>query len=135
MEPVQILVADPHRLVRDITAHRIAEMDGYKLVGSVCTGAETLQAVADQHPDLLLLALDFQDLHGIRVISALKDCQEAVRILVLGCENRPDFIRCVLDAGADAYLLKDEATDLLPESIVRLSSGEKGWFRPISILN
>ncbi len=133
MHPIQILVADPHPLVRDIAAHRFAEVDGFQVIGTTASGADTLQAVSDCRPDVLLLGLDFQDVHGVRVITMLRNRQEPIQIIALGDENSQDYIRCVLGAGADAYLLKDEANDLLADTITRLEKGERGWFRPAPV--
>lgn len=134
MHPIQILVADPHPLVRDIASHRFAEVDGFQVIGTTSSGVDTLQAVSDCRPDVLLLGLDFQDVHGVRVITMLRNRQEPIQIIALGDENSQDYIRCVLGAGADAYLLKDEANDLLADTVTRLFQGEKGWFRPEPVL-
>jgi DNA-binding NarL/FixJ family response regulator len=130
MEPVQILIADPHPLVRDIIAGRMGEEKDFQVIGAAASGGETLQAVSRHNPDILLLDLDFQDMYGLKVIYTLRECNNPVRIIVVGSESRPEFIRCVLDAGADVYILKEEATDLLVDAVKRLSGGEKGWFRP-----
>ncbi|HVN54625.1 MAG TPA: response regulator transcription factor [Anaerolineaceae bacterium] len=130
MQPLSVLVADPHALFRDIAAHQLADQDGMQIIGMAGSGASTLQAVVDTCPDVLFLGLDFQDIHGIQIISTLRERNLPLRIIAFGGENRPEFIRCVLDAGADAYLLKDEANPLLVESVHRLFAGEKGWFRP-----
>ncbi len=130
MPPIQILVADSHPLVRDIAAHRFAEVDGLQVIGTASSAADTLRAVADCRPDVLFLGLDLQDVHGIQVITTLRDRQEPLQIIAFGGENRPEFIRCVLEAGADAYLLKEEANDLLADTVIRLANGERGWFRP-----
>ena len=124
MHPIHILVADPHPLVRDIASHRFAEVDGFQVIGTASSGIDTLQAVSDCRPDVLLLGLDFQDVHGVRVITMLRNRHEPLKIIALGDEKNQDYIRCMLGAGADAYLIKEEANDLLTETVTRVVQGE-----------
>jgi DNA-binding NarL/FixJ family response regulator len=59
MEKVtRILVANRPKLMREVILAALAEHPGIEIVGEVSDEAEILEQVRDNHPDLLVIALD-----------------------------------------------------------------------------
>nr|WP_272898168.1 response regulator transcription factor [Agromyces seonyuensis] len=75
-------------------------------------GAEAIDAVANGHPDLVLLDLGMPKVEGVDVVRAVRAWSQ-VPIIVLS--GRTDSVEKVeaLDAGADDYVVKPFAMDEL----------------------
>jgi two-component system KDP operon response regulator KdpE len=76
------------------------------------TGASGLDAMANWHPDLVVLDLGLPDLDGIEVLRALR-AWSAVPVVVLSARQTSDDKVEALDAGADDYVTKPFGMDEL----------------------
>jgi two-component system, OmpR family, KDP operon response regulator KdpE len=98
-----ILVIDDERPIRRLlktalTAH------GYN-ISEALTGQEGLVAIAENHPDLVILDLGLPDLDGVEVTSRVREWTNVPIIILTVRESETDKIRA-LDMGADDYLTK-----------------------------
>jgi adenylate cyclase len=105
-DPPLILVVDDNETNRDILVTRL-EAHGYKTL-QACDGEETLTAVAQHRPDLVLLDVMMPNLDGLEACRRLKsngDLAFTPVILVTSKADTKDVV-AGLDAGADEYLTK-----------------------------
>ncbi|NPV87031.1 MAG: response regulator [Anaerolineae bacterium] len=77
---------------------------GYRVI-EAASGAEGLHAVADHHPDLILLDLGLPDMDGVEVIRQLRQWSQTPVVVLSVREREEDKVRA-LDSGADDYLTK-----------------------------
>jgi two-component system nitrate/nitrite response regulator NarL len=118
---VRVAVIDDHPVVREglqswITAdpqHRV------QVVGMTDRVEDALRG---QLPDVLLLDLN---LHGIRVDDRIGELARAGhRVVVFSQDTEPEVILTALDAGAMAYVTKQEARDHCVETIVTVAADQ-----------
>jgi DNA-binding response OmpR family regulator len=108
----KILLADDDQEVQDIVKI-ILEKEGYA-VSVAKDGNETLNAVKQDKPDLIILDYLMPGLSGIEVLNALKSADESKNIPVLMVTAHPTEKQRALDAGAVDFITKPvEKTDLL----------------------
>jgi two-component system KDP operon response regulator KdpE len=77
---------------------------GYRVV-EAATGQTALTAVADHHPDVVLLDLGLPGLDGIDVLHGLRGWTDVPVIVLTVRERETDKVEA-LDAGADDYVTK-----------------------------
>jgi two-component system KDP operon response regulator KdpE len=99
----RILVIDDERPIRRLlktalTAH------GY-VISEASTGQEGLAAIAEDHPDLVILDLGLPDIDGVEVTGRVREWTNVPIIILSVRENETDKIKA-LDMGADDYLTK-----------------------------
>jgi two-component system KDP operon response regulator KdpE len=97
-----LVVEDEPAMATVITAGLAAR--GY-WVKSVGTGRETIEAVVDASPAVVILDLGLPDADGIDVCRALRTWSQ-VPIIVLTADGDEDRKIDALDAGADDYITK-----------------------------
>src|ERR1035437_7712747 len=100
---LRILVIDDERPIRRLlktalTAH------GY-IISEASTGQEGLAAIAQDHPDLVILDLGLPDFDGVELTSRVREWTNVPIIILSVRENETDKIKA-LDMGADDYLTK-----------------------------
>jgi len=105
-DPPRILIADDNEANRDILAQRLGAQ-GYDLVQAV-DGEDTLAAVKQHAPDLILLDVMMPKLDGFEVCRRLRSDPQYPYIPVILVTAKTDTRDIVagLDAGADEYLTK-----------------------------
>jgi len=81
--------------------------DEIEVVGEAGDGREAVRVVDEHVPDLLLIDLSMPKLNGMEAISEIKSRHPQIKIIVLTVHKSDEYIVASLDAGADAYILKD----------------------------
>ncbi|RWZ51016.1 response regulator transcription factor [Labedella phragmitis] len=107
---MRILIADDDpQLVRALRVTLGAR--GYDVV-TAPDGTAAVNAVIEQHPDLLLLDLGMPGLSGVEVIEAVRGWSTMPILVVSGRTDASDKVDA-LDAGADDYVTKPFVIDEL----------------------
>lgn len=68
-------------------------------------GSSGLKAFHAEHPDIVVLDLELEDIDGLDLLVRIRELSGAPAILVTGPKGREDIVRC-LRAGADDCLTK-----------------------------
>jgi len=120
----RILLVDDHPLVLTGLAQVINSQADLTVCAEASTPAATLSAVAEHQPDLVVLDLRLKEGDGLELIKILKGQFPDLRILVLSQFDEAVYAERVLRAGAQGYLMKDQATGELLNAIRTVLDGE-----------
>jgi two-component system, OmpR family, response regulator MprA len=97
-------VVDDERGVREVL-RRVLTLDGYE-VQTAQGGAEALDLITRDVPDVVLLDVGMPDVDGLEVCRGLRRVGERVPILMLTARSAISDRVEGLDVGADDYMLK-----------------------------
>ena len=102
----RVLIADDNEQNRELLDAYLADEDYQILVAH--DGAETLQVVRDQQPDLILLDIMMPRMSGYEVCEQLKADPEfsGIPVLMVTALNEMGDIEKAVDAGCDDFLTK-----------------------------
>ena len=103
----RIILADDHKLFIEGIVGILSSVEEIQIAGKAHTGKDALQMTLDKRPDLLVLDITMPDMYGIEVTRKVKAKLPDVKILILSMHLDLRMIIEVLQAGADAYILKD----------------------------
>ena len=124
MEPIRILLADDHPIVREGLRALIATEPGMLVVGEAKDGGEALFKARSLQPDVILLDLVMPRKDGLAAISEITHDLPGARILVLTSFAEDEYVFPAIKAGAMGYLLKDASPQELLEAIRAVYRGE-----------
>src|SRR5690349_16808215 len=106
-EPVRVVLADGHPLIRAGLAALLDRVADVEVVGEAGDAEQAVAVTADRHPDVVLMDVAAPGADGIaatrRVLAAHRDAQ----VLVLTAVADRARVEDALGAGATGYLLKD----------------------------
>ncbi|MGA2502931.1 MAG: response regulator transcription factor [Anaerolineales bacterium] len=123
-DPIRILVADDHLIIRQ-GLHLILETEpGFELVGEAADGAEAVRMCAELQPSVVLMDLRMPGMDGLTAIERLRVEQPQVSVIILTTFNEDDLMLRGMQAGAKGYLLKDTDRETLFNSIRAAARGE-----------
>lgn len=120
----KILLVDDHPLILAGLAQIIKSEHDLTVCGDASTPAAAISATVVHQPDLVMVDLRLKGGDGLELIKSLKAQFPALRILVLSQFDETLFAERVLRAGAQGYLMKDQATAELISAIRTVLSGE-----------
>lgn len=124
MNPIQILIADDHLIVRE-GLRLILETDAeMQVVGEASNGKEAVELAARLQPDVILMDLRMPVLDGLGAIELIRKQQPEIAIVILTNFNEDEMMVKGLSAGARGFLLKDTDRETLLNSIRAAARGE-----------
>ncbi len=95
------------------------ESSGFE-VFKATTPALGIDLALQQHPDAVILDFVMPVMNGIEVCREIRRFSQ-VPILMMSVIDQPSIVAKVLDAGADDYLVKPVAANILQANINKLS--------------
>ncbi len=119
----RVMLADDHPLVRAGVRRVLEGVKWVEVVGEAESGTETLRALRDVQPDVLLLDLNMPDGDGFSVLREARSLAPDTHIIVLTMHAQPEYITRAVRDGANGYLLKDLAVQDLVGAIEAVMSG------------
>jgi DNA-binding NarL/FixJ family response regulator len=128
-EPVTIVLADDHAIVRR-GARTLLESDpGFRVVGEASDGAETLRLVEALTPEIVVLDISLPDQNGLDVTRKLLREAPNVKVIIFTMHCAEEIERQCLQAGACAYVLKSDDDDRLLDAL-RAVCDDRPFFTP-----
>ena len=116
---IKVFIADDSLIVREHLVTMLDELIGVEIVGQAGTVAETISAVEELQPDVVILDIRMPDGSGIDVLQTIKQDDPAPAVIVLTNYPYPAYRQKCLQAGADFFLDKSTEFDQIPELIAQ----------------
>ena len=126
MEPIRLVIADDHPVVRSGLKLLLEAEDGVAVVAEAGEIDTTKRMVRAHRPDVLVLDLNMP---GAPSLPAIPELAGQTAVVVLTMQNDPGFARQALQAGALGYVLK-EAADAELVSAVRAAADGRTYLNP-----
>jgi DNA-binding NarL/FixJ family response regulator len=121
MDAYKIVLADDHALFRQGLRRLIEDVAELEVVGEACDGMELLKLLDAIVPDMVILDISMPNLRGLEAIGKVKmKCPDA-KVLILSMHR--EYIYHAMSAGADGYLLKEDADRELFSAIDNIREG------------
>jgi DNA-binding NarL/FixJ family response regulator len=123
--PKRIMIADDHPVVREGFAAMIGTEPDMTVVAQARSGEEALELFRRVRPDVTLMDLRMPGMGGVDAIRAIRREFPDSRLIVLTTYDGDEDIYRALEAGAQAYLLKDMICDEILAAIRAVHAGQR----------
>lgn len=120
---IRILIAEDQAMVRGALAALLETESDFSVIGQAPNGAEALNLVVSEKPDVLLSDIEMPEMTGLEVAAEIQRRKLPVRVAILTTFARAGYLRRALDAGVSGYLLKDAPAATLANAIRRIHQG------------
>jgi DNA-binding NarL/FixJ family response regulator len=122
-DPIRILVADDHPIVRDGLAAVLATQGDFLVVGQAGDGGGVVDQALALQPDIVLLDLEMPRMDGVQALERLRSLGHPIRAIVFTAFDADDRIVAAIRAGAKGYLLKGAPREELFNAIRIVHAG------------
>jgi DNA-binding NarL/FixJ family response regulator len=112
--PVQkhrVFVVDDHPIVRQGLALLIDQQPDLVVCGAAEEAESAFAAITASRPDVLVLDISLPGRDGIELLKSIRTADPELPILVLSMHDETMYAERVLRAGANGYIMKQEATE------------------------
>jgi two-component system nitrate/nitrite response regulator NarL len=120
---ITVVLADDHPIVLDALQSLFSLQPDLQVVGRCLNGAETLRAVAQARPDILVLDLRMPNGDGLSVLREMARLQSPTRVVVLTAAVSDDDVLEAIRLGIRGLVLKESAPKALVECVRRVHAG------------
>jgi len=124
MTPYRIVLTDDHVLLRQGLRRIIEGVGDLQVIGEAGDGLELLALLRRCTPHLVVLDISMPHLRGIETIPEIKTLHPAAKVLVLTMHRDRGYLVEAMGAGADGYLLKEDADMQLFSAIEKVRQGK-----------
>jgi DNA-binding NarL/FixJ family response regulator len=124
MDPIRILLAEDHKIVREGTRQLLEQTADFCVIGEAGDGEEAVELAGALRPDVVVLDVRMPKMSGIECTKAIKAQQPNIRILILSAHDDDRYVFPLLEAGANGYLLKTSSAAELAQAIRTVHAGE-----------
>ena len=101
MDTIRVVVAEDNLQLRDMIAQYLAQQDGIDVTGTAANGAEALQLVEEQEPDVLICDMIMPQVDGYAVLERLQtmSLRHKPGVIALTALGRDAFIARAINLG------------------------------------
>jgi DNA-binding NarL/FixJ family response regulator len=129
-QPLTIMVADDHPMVREGLIAIINRQPDMRVVAEAANGREAVEKFIALRPDVALVDLRMPMMGGIDAVRSIYERVPSARVVVVTTYQSEEDIYRALQAGARGYVLKDAPLEDIVECIHAVGSG-KTWIPPV----
>ena len=121
----KVLIADDHQLFREGLVNLITSAPDIEVIAEAKDGKEATEKAQKLKPDVVLIDIGMPVMNGIEATRIIKKENPKIKVIAVSMHSDRQFVKGVLEAGADGYLLKNCTYRQLIEAVQSVVSGKK----------
>jgi two-component system, NarL family, response regulator NreC len=131
-DPITIILADDHHIVRQGVRALLESEPGFTVVGEASDGLKAINLISTLKPRILLADLMMPGLNGLEVTRQAGKVSPQTRVIILSMYLNEPYVIEALQNGAFGYVLKECNVSDLIHAIREVASGRHYLSPPLS---
>ncbi len=123
-DPIRVLLADDHTVLRAGLRALLDREPDMRVVGEAATGEEAVERVEELRPDVVVMDLSMPGGGGLEATRRASALGYGTRVLVLTVHAEEEYLIPVLEAGGSGYVTKTSADEDLTQAIRTVARGD-----------
>jgi DNA-binding NarL/FixJ family response regulator len=121
----RVVLADDHAAFRHDLRRVLVKKGDLEVVGEAGDGIQLLEILnlIESAPQMAIVDISMPNLGGIEATSKIKSSYPDMKVLILSMHREKEYVDGALSAGADGYLLKEDANAELFTAIEKIRRG------------
>lgn len=123
-EPITVVLADDHELVRDGIRMVLEAEPDIEVVAQAGDAESAARYVLGHKPTILVLDLSMPGPPSLELMPAMIESSPETSVIVVTMQNEPAFARKALQAGAKGFVIKQSAAGELVTAVRSVVDGQ-----------
>jgi DNA-binding NarL/FixJ family response regulator len=119
---IRVLLADDEAPFLEALSPLIERQPELAVVGAAYDGLAVIELAEELSPDAVVIDLHMPRLDGVSAVARLRRDHPSMCVIALTGDADPALHGAVMEAGADAVLVKDEFVDVLVERLAAVKA-------------
>jgi DNA-binding NarL/FixJ family response regulator len=120
----RILLVDDHPIVRYGIYQLLSSQPDLVVCGEAETAEEALQLIEKEAPHLVVIDITLRDSNGLELIKQIRSAHPSIYVLVVTMHEESLYGELAFRAGAQGYLMKEEAMANIAQAIRQILAGK-----------
>ncbi len=121
---IRVFVVDDHPIVRQGLSQLINREPDLLVCGEAEDARTALDALGPAKPDIVIVDVSLDGPDGIELLKTIRSRDSKLPVLMLSMHDESLYAERALRAGANGYIMKQEATERVLIAIRQILSGE-----------
>src|SRR5580692_13085140 len=121
--PLDVLLVDDHKIMRDGIKAILSRSNEFRVVGEAETGPEAVQFSKQYRPYMVLMDIGLPGLNGVETTQEILRFQGDCKIVILSMYDDENSVMGAIRAGARAFILKRASDMDLVEALRMVAAG------------
>jgi DNA-binding NarL/FixJ family response regulator len=123
-EPIRVLLADDHAVVRAGIRQFLERAEDIQVIGEADDGEAAKDLIQKDQPDVAVLDIKMPKASGIDVTHWIRAHYRQVGVLILSAFDDDPYVLAVLQAGANGYVLKTASPMDIIQAVRDVAAGK-----------
>ncbi len=128
-DPITVLLAEDHTVVREGLRSLLEAGGDIRVVGEASTGRQAVNMALHLHPDVIVMDIAMPILNGMEATRQIRKSIPDARVIVLSAHNDQAYIDQMMTLGVVGYLLKETSAHNLSRAVREVHQG-RSYFSP-----
>ena len=133
-QPIRILIADDHALLRRGLATLLGFNKDIAVVGDAKNGEEAVKAAIKLKPDVVVMDLSMPVMDGVEATRQIREVLPDTHVLILTSYSTSVDVSRAMEAGASGAFVKDAEDERLVDAIRTVAAGGTAFSPEIEAL-
>lgn len=121
-KPITVLLVDDHAVVR-AGFMLLLSAGGIAVIGEAERAEQACSLYLEKRPDVVVMDLSMPGIGGLDAIRRIRHRDANAKILVFSIHDESVYVDRALQAGAQGYITKSSAPEILTEAITQVAAG------------
>lgn len=126
-------MADDHQIMLDGINALLLNNNQYEVVALTTHPKQILELIEQHRANILITDISMQELSGTQLCKLAKEAFPDLKVLALSMFGDKETITEMIEAGVDAYVLKNTGTNELLNALDKLVAGEHYFSNEVTI--
>jgi two-component system invasion response regulator UvrY len=124
MDPIKLLLADDHEVVRAGYRRLLESTSGIEVIAEAASGEEAYSLYSSLQPDVVVMDLTMSGMGGLEASRRILAYDGNAKILVFSVHENEVMLNRALDLGVLGYISKRSASQVMIEAVRRVAAGQ-----------
>ncbi len=125
MEPISILIADDHKLIRDTWSFILNNDQRFKVVAECSNGEEAIDQAINKRPQIVLMDINMTPVSGLEATKQIRKVSPGSKVIGVSMHSQPAYAKKMLQIGAKGYVTKNSSRDEMFKAILEVHKGNR----------
>ena len=125
MEPISILIADDHKLIRDTWSFILNNDQRFKVVAECSNGEEAIEQARNKRPQIVLMDINMTPISGLEATKQIRKVSPGSKVIGVSMHSQPAYAKKMLQIGAKGYVTKNSSREEMFKAILEVHNGNR----------
>lgn len=131
MDKIKMFIVDDSEDTRALVKRYIEFNDRFEIIGEAGSGAETLEKLRLDRPDVILMDINMPNGNGLETTEEISIKYPEIVVVIMSVQKEAEYLKKAMLSGAREYIIKPFNLEILNQTIISAYDKEKERFKPM----